>query len=39
LVAPNKLALLKLAADVQNPAVDLAALDRVISTDAAQAAA
>jgi EAL and modified HD-GYP domain-containing signal transduction protein len=35
LVAPNKLALLKLAADVQDPAVDLAALDRVISTDVA----
>jgi EAL and modified HD-GYP domain-containing signal transduction protein len=34
-VAPNKLALLKLAADVQDPAVDLAALDRVISTDVA----
>jgi EAL and modified HD-GYP domain-containing signal transduction protein len=35
LVAPNQLALLKLAADVQDPAVDLAALDRVISTDVA----
>jgi EAL and modified HD-GYP domain-containing signal transduction protein len=35
LVPPNKLALLKLAADVQDPAVDLAALDRVISTDVA----
>jgi EAL and modified HD-GYP domain-containing signal transduction protein len=35
LVTPNKLALLKLAADVQDPAVDLAALDRVISTDVA----
>ncbi len=35
LVAPSKLALLKLAADVQDPAVDLAALDRVISTDVA----
>ncbi|HEX3977549.1 MAG TPA: HDOD domain-containing protein [Solirubrobacteraceae bacterium] len=35
LVAPNKLALLKLAADVQDPAVDLIALDRVISTDVA----
>jgi EAL and modified HD-GYP domain-containing signal transduction protein len=35
LVAPNKLALLKLAADVQDPAIDLAALDRVISTDVA----
>ncbi|MGZ4169359.1 MAG: EAL and HDOD domain-containing protein, partial [Solirubrobacteraceae bacterium] len=34
-VAPNQLALLKLAADVQDPAVDLAALDRVISTDVA----
>jgi c-di-GMP phosphodiesterase len=34
-VAPNKLALLKLAADVQDPGVDLAALDRVISTDVA----
>jgi c-di-GMP phosphodiesterase len=34
-VAPNKLALLKLAADVQDPSVDLAALDRVISTDVA----
>ena len=34
-VAPSKLALLKLAADVQDPAVDLAALDRVISTDVA----
>ncbi len=34
-VAPNKLALLKLAADVQDPAVDLDALDRVISTDVA----
>ena len=34
-VPPNKLALLKLAADVQDPAVDLAALDRVISTDVA----
>src|SRR5581483_460205 len=30
-VAPNQLALLKLAADVQNPSIDLAALDRVIS--------
>jgi c-di-GMP phosphodiesterase len=35
LIAPNKLALLKLAADVQDPTVDLAALDRVISTDVA----
>jgi EAL and modified HD-GYP domain-containing signal transduction protein len=35
LVAPNKLALLKLAADVQDPSVDLVALDRVISTDVA----
>jgi c-di-GMP phosphodiesterase len=34
-VAPNQLALLKLAADVQDPLVDLAALDRVISTDVA----
>jgi c-di-GMP phosphodiesterase len=34
-VAPNQLALLKLAADLQDPAVDLAALDRVISTDVA----
>jgi len=34
-VAPNKLALLKLAADVQDPGVDLIALDRVISTDVA----
>ncbi|MGZ4165829.1 MAG: EAL and HDOD domain-containing protein [Solirubrobacteraceae bacterium] len=34
-VAPSKLALLKLAADVQDPGVDLAALDRVISTDVA----
>jgi len=34
-VAPNQLALLKLAADVQNPLIDLAALDRVISTDVA----
>jgi EAL and modified HD-GYP domain-containing signal transduction protein len=34
-VAPSKLALLKLAADVQDPAVDLAALDRIISTDVA----
>ncbi len=34
-VAPNRLSLLKLAADVQNPAVDLHALDRVISTDVA----
>jgi EAL and modified HD-GYP domain-containing signal transduction protein len=34
-VAPNKLALLKLAADVQDPSVDLAALDRVISSDVA----
>jgi len=34
-VAPNQLALLKLAADVQNPSIDLAALDRVISTDVA----
>ena len=34
-VAPNQLALLKLAADVQDPAVDLATLDRVISTDVA----
>jgi EAL and modified HD-GYP domain-containing signal transduction protein len=34
-VAPNKLALLKLAADVQDPGVDLEALDRVISTDIA----
>lgn len=35
LIAPNKLALLKLAADVQDPSVDLAALDRIISTDVA----
>ena len=35
MIAPNELALLKLAADVQDPAVDLAALDRVISTDVA----
>jgi c-di-GMP phosphodiesterase len=34
-VAPNQLALLKLAADVQDPSIDLAALDRVISTDVA----
>jgi EAL and modified HD-GYP domain-containing signal transduction protein len=34
-VAPNRLALLKLAADVQDPAIDLAALDRLISTDVA----
>ena len=34
-VAPNQLALLQLAADLQDPAVDLAALDRVISTDVA----
>jgi c-di-GMP phosphodiesterase len=34
-VAPSQLALLKLAAEVQDPAVDLAALDRVISTDVA----
>jgi c-di-GMP phosphodiesterase len=34
-VAPSKLALLKLAADVQDPSVDLAALDRIISTDVA----
>ena len=34
-VAPNNLALLKLAADVQDPNIDLAALDRVISTDVA----
>ncbi|HEX3691613.1 MAG TPA: HDOD domain-containing protein [Solirubrobacteraceae bacterium] len=34
-VLPNKLALLKLAADVQDPSADLAALDRVISTDVA----
>ena len=35
LIAPSKLALLKLAADVQEPSVDLAALDRIISTDVA----
>jgi EAL and modified HD-GYP domain-containing signal transduction protein len=34
-VAPSKLALLKLAADVQDPSIDLAALDRAISTDVA----
>jgi c-di-GMP phosphodiesterase len=34
-VAPNNLALLKLAADVQDPSIDLAALDRLISTDVA----
>jgi c-di-GMP phosphodiesterase len=34
-VAPNQLALLKLAADLQDPSVDLAALDRIISTDVA----
>jgi c-di-GMP phosphodiesterase len=34
-VAPNELALLKLAADVQDPGIDLTALDRVISTDVA----
>ena len=34
-VAPNRLALLKLAADVQDPAIDLSALDRLISTDVA----
>ena len=34
-VAPNRLALLKLAADVQDPTIDLAALDRLISTDVA----
>jgi EAL and modified HD-GYP domain-containing signal transduction protein len=34
-VAPSKMTLLKLAADVQDPGVDLAALDRIISTDVA----
>ncbi len=34
-VAPNKLALLKLAADIQDPAIELATLDRLISTDVA----
>lgn len=34
-VAPSKLALLTLAAEVQDPAVDLAALERIISADVA----